>query len=71
MPTPPEVGQRSGNVGMAEVLGQLEPDHTTEPDRHVRISREVEIDLERKHQQAKPGTADGELRYRAIKKASG
>ena len=55
VPAAPEVRERFGPVGRVEVLGQHEPEHQGEPDRHVRVAAEVEVDLERVGDHAHPG----------------
>ena len=45
MPAPPEVLQGERHVGAVEVLRQLVAEQQREADRHVRVAREVAVDL--------------------------
>ena len=55
VPAPPEVGDALGAVGRVEVLQELEAEHAAQPDGHVRVAGEVEVDLEGVGQHAEPG----------------
>ena len=55
MPAPPEVGDRLRVVRGIEVLREHEAEHQPEPDGHVRVPAEVEIDLESVSRSAEPG----------------
>src|SRR5215469_6321479 len=55
MPAPPEIGDRCRLVWRSEIDGQADAEQQGEPYRHVRISREVEIDLQRVSEDRKPG----------------
>lgn len=46
MPASPELGRTLGGVGIVEVPRIIEPHHLAQADGHVRIAREVEVDLE-------------------------
>ena len=47
VPAAPEVLERHGGVRRVEVLWELEPEQEREPDRDVRVAREVGVDLHR------------------------
>ena len=47
MPAPPEIPHRDRAIRRAEVQRQGEPEHQRQPDRHVGIAREIEVDLQR------------------------
>ncbi len=51
VPAPPEIGDRFRAVGRIEIFREDEAEHEAEPDRHVGVTAEVEINLE--------GVADG------------
>ena len=55
MPAAPELAHGLRDVGEVEVLEELEAEHLAEPDRHVRVAREVEVDLQRVADDAEPG----------------
>src|SRR5437762_9930950 len=55
VPTPPEIGDRLGDVGVVEVLWKGEAQQERQADRHVRIAAEIEIDLQRIGPDAQPG----------------
>ena len=46
MPASPELSRTLGGVGIVEVPRIIEPHHLAQADGHVRIAREVEVDLE-------------------------
>ena len=60
VPTAPEVNDRAGDVRVIEVLVVVEAEHEAEADGHVRIAREVEVDLQRVRDEPEPALADGE-----------
>src|SRR5215471_13464200 len=45
MPPLPKFAQGARNIGIVEVLEELEAKHPGKPDRHVGIARKIEIDL--------------------------
>lgn len=45
MPPAPELGNGRGHVGISEVLQEFESEHLAETDSHIRISREIVINL--------------------------
>ncbi len=47
MPPPPEFAHRGGNVGIVEVFKKVKAEHPAHADRHIAITREVEINLQR------------------------
>ena len=61
MPAPPEIGDRSGRVGIVEVLEEIDAEELGQPDGHVRISREIKVDLQRVADDPQPGQAEVEL----------
>ena len=46
MPSPPEIGDAVCNVWKIEVFQKVETKHFSQTDCHVRITGEIEIDLE-------------------------
>ena len=38
MPSPPEIGEAFRRVRMTEIFGKPEPEHSSEPDRHITLS---------------------------------
>ena len=46
MPAPPELGDALGDVGVVKVLQKVEPEHAAQANGHVRIGREIKVDLE-------------------------
>ena len=61
MPAPPELGDRAGRVGIVEVLEEIDAEELGQPDGHVRISREIEVDLQRVAGDPQPGQAEVQL----------
>ena len=55
MPAPPEIRDAGGQVRIAEILHEREPEHLAEAARHVGIAGKVEVDLERIGDEAHPG----------------
>src|SRR5262249_11185435 len=49
------------DVGPSEVLGEPEAEHPAQPDRHVRVAGEVEVDLQGVADRAEPGESGTEL----------
>src|SRR5260370_19225957 len=54
MPAPPELRHRLRGVRGVEILLEAEAKHPCKPDRHVRITRKIEVDLQRKAAQSDP-----------------
>src|SRR5262245_6500339 len=54
VPPAPEVLDRLGDIRIVEVLEDSESEHPAEPDGHVRVAGEVEVDLERVADDAQP-----------------
>ena len=71
VPPSPELPDRRRDIRIVEVLLEMEPEHEPQSDRHVRISREVEIDLQHVSDCADPGAKAPDLRLRHIKKSVG
>lgn len=46
MPTPPKLGDREGDIGVVEILQEVEAEHPAQADGHVAVTGEVEVDLE-------------------------
>src|SRR5216684_1236620 len=55
VPAAPKVCDAFGEIGAGEVFRNFEAEHATEPDSHVGVAAEVEIDLEGVGGDAKPG----------------
>src|SRR6266571_440706 len=64
VPAAPEVARRDGLVGTVEVLWQLDAEQPPEPDRHVGIAAEVEVDLEGVPEERQPGARHVERQRR-------
>ena len=47
VPAPPEIAHRDRTIRRIEVQRQAEPEHQRQPDRHVGIAGEIEVDLQR------------------------
>lgn len=54
VPPPSEFGDRAGDVRVVEVFQKVEPEHAAQANRHVGVTGEVEIDLQRVAQHAEP-----------------
>jgi len=67
VPTAPEVLHGRAHVGVVEVLEVVEADHAAHADGHVRIRREVQVDLQREEQHAQQvcGCGLGKQGFRA------
>src|SRR5262249_24888355 len=61
VPAPPELLYRRGDVRPPEVLRETEPEHPAEADGHVRVAREIEVDLNRVADDAGPRVRGGQL----------
>ena len=59
VPAPPEVGDVLRLEGRVEVLREAEPEQPGEADRHVRVAREVEVELQRVADRRRPGPPGG------------
>ena len=59
MPSSPEFGDTARNEGIIEVFEKIETKHLAKTDRHIAITREVEIDLERIRDRVKPEEQNG------------
>ena len=57
MPPPPELGDGAGDIGVVEVLQEVEAERMAQADRHIGIGGEVEVDLEGIGQGPHPGQA--------------
>src|SRR5215472_13615160 len=55
VPAAPEFTHRFRDVWIVEVLEDAKPEHAHQPDGHVGIAREVEIDLQRVAGKPEPG----------------
>ena len=75
MPAPPEFGYTSRNVGIIEVFGDLEPEHTPQPYSHVGIARKIEIYVECVEHHRRPGAqhaaAELVLRGKKLRRSGG
>ena len=61
VPPPPELGDRPGDVGVVEVLQEVEAEHLAQADGHVGVAGEVIVDLEGVADGAQPGKGGGEV----------
>ncbi len=55
VPASPEIGDRFRAIRRIEILRENEPEHEPEPDRHVGVAAEIEIDLEGVGDRPEPG----------------
>ncbi len=60
MPPPPEFRDATRNIGVFEILFELEAQHPPQAHRHIGIARKIEINLEGEGQNAQPGSQQGE-----------
>ena len=67
----PEGPNVPGNVGKIKILKKLKPKHLSKANRHVRITREIEIDLQRVAKNPEPGIGRGKLAGRQGKNLVG
>ena len=70
MPAPPELGDRPGRVGIIEVLEEIDAEELGQPDGHVRVPGEIEVDLQRVAGDPQPGQAEVQLAAGRSKMAS-
>src|ERR1035438_10542860 len=61
MPTPPKIPDGLRHVWGIEVFHKSEAEHFSHPDRHVRITRKIEVNLQRVAKYPKPGNGCGKL----------
>ena len=61
MPSSPEIGDRTGNIRVVEVLRKPETQHITEANRHQRIARKIKINLQGVCQCRNPCHRGGDL----------
>ena len=54
VPAPPEIPDGLRGVGKIEIFDEREAEHFAQPDRHVRVAGEIEIDLQRVATDAEP-----------------
>src|SRR5450755_145663 len=62
MPAPPELTHRLRDIGIVEILEHPKSEHAHQPDRHIGVSREIEVDLQCVANEPQPGDRRGELR---------
>src|SRR5438270_10482639 len=55
MPASPKIGNRTGRIGVIEILRKGESQHEGKTNRHVGITREIEINLQRIRENSEPG----------------
>ena len=61
MPAPPELGDGRGDIGVVEVLGEVEAQHLAHADAHQGVAGKVEIELERVGDDAQPDQRGGSV----------
>ena len=76
MPSPPELPDIFRNVRILEILSELKSEHLSESDRHIGISAEIKVNLERKCQTPYPcgqnrKTSDRKRRDLLVESADG
>ena len=59
VPAAPELGDGGGDIGVVEVLGELEPHHLAHADGHHGVARKVKVQLEAVGQDAQPDQPGG------------
>ncbi|GBF26093.1 hypothetical protein MnTg02_01129 [bacterium MnTg02] len=64
MPASPELGDGTGSIRIVEILREAETEDPAEPDGHVRIGREIEIELQRISDYTEPGDLGAEPSHR-------
>ena len=64
MPPPPKILNRACNIRIIEVLINLKTKYFTQPYCHIRITAEIEIDLECIGEHAKPGISNRQINSR-------
>ena len=55
VPAPPEIGDGFGAIWRIEIFREHESEHEAEPDRHVGVTAEIEINLKGVGDGAEPG----------------
>jgi len=60
VPPPPEFGDGPGDVGVIEVLQEVEAEHLAKADGHVGVAGEIVVDLQGVAQGAQPGEGGGQ-----------
>ena len=61
MPAGPELLDRAGGIGIAEIFRKIETDEGAEADGHIRISGKIEVDLQGEGDQPDPSQAEVQL----------
>ncbi len=61
MPAPPEFAHRLRDVRIVEILENAKSEHAHQSDGHVRVSGEIEVDLQRVANETQPSDRCGEL----------
>ena len=61
MPPSPELRDASGNIGIIEVLQEMEAEHFSKTDSHIGIAGEIKVYLEGVGQRTEPGRRHGKL----------
>ena len=54
VPAPPEIGDRLREIRRIKIFRENESEHQAEPDRHVGVTAEIEINLERIRERSEP-----------------
>src|SRR6266545_8240433 len=54
VPTPPEIGDRLREIRRIKIFSENETEHQAEPNRHVGVTAEIEINLERIRERSEP-----------------
>ena len=57
MPSAPELGSGARNIRVIEIFRIMESKQPRQTNRHIGITGKIEINLDRKHQKAKPGAS--------------
>jgi hypothetical protein len=55
VPSSPEFGNASGNIGIIEIFGEFEPNHSANAYGHIGVARKIKVDLKGISQDPDPG----------------
>lgn len=66
VPSGPKLRRRTRDVGIVEIFPQGKAEHGRKSDRHVRITREVEVDLQPEQDGPQPGSQHRQVGWAAV-----
>ena len=61
VPAPPELGDRTGDIGEVEVLGEIEAQHLAHADGHQGVTGKIKVELERVGDDTQPDQRRGRI----------